>query len=108
MTSAAGQSSWLVISTCLPKISSSRAARAAWSMLQVRRRSRGWLPDSCQAMTRRTHGLPVIAAISASTFLARAAGLAPGQGGGQFVQLAAGLGQRGAVEPGRLALVQLG
>ena len=41
MTSAAGQSSWSVISTCLPKISSSSAARAAGSMDQVSRRSLG-------------------------------------------------------------------
>jgi len=37
-----------------------------------------------------------------------AAGLAACQGGGKFVQLAAGLGQGGAVEPGGLAFVQLG
>ena len=32
MTSAAGQSSWSVIRTCLPKISSSRAARVPGSI----------------------------------------------------------------------------
>ena len=37
-----------------------------------------------------------------------AAGLAACQGGGQLVQFPAGLGQRGAVEPARLAFVQLG
>src|SRR5512135_3894383 len=39
--------------------------------------------------------------------LPRAAGLAAGQGGGELVELLPGLGQRGAVEPGGLALVQL-
>src|SRR6266851_4713523 len=68
MTSAAGQSSWLVISTCLPKISSSGAARASWFTDQVRRRSLGWSPSSCQVMARRTQGLRVIASISAWTF----------------------------------------
>jgi len=66
MTSGTGQSSWLVIRTCLPKISSSSAARAAGSALQDRRRSLGWSPVSCQVMTRRTQGLRVMASISAS------------------------------------------
>ena len=105
-TSATGQSSWSVISTCLPKISSSSAARAAGSMLQVRRRSLGWSPVSCQVMTRRTQGLAVIVSISASTLSRAAAGLAAGQGGGQLVEFLAGLGQRGAVEPAGLAVVQ--
>src|SRR6266540_817759 len=64
-TSGTGQSSWLVIRTCLPKSPSSSAARASGSMLQVRRRSLGWSPPSCQVMTRRTQGLAVIVSISA-------------------------------------------
>src|SRR5271166_5639971 len=68
MTSAAGQSSWLVISTCLPKISSSSSARAAGSADQERRRSLGWSPVSSQRMTRRIHGLAVTCSISACTF----------------------------------------
>ena len=67
MTSASGQSSWLVMSTCLPNSSSSRAARALASMPQARRRSLGCSPSSCQVMTRCTQGLRVIAVISAST-----------------------------------------
>ena len=67
-TSGTGQSSWLVISTCLPKTSSSRAARAPASTPQVRRSSLGCWPSSCQVTTRRTHGLRVISAILASTF----------------------------------------
>ena len=67
MTSAAGQSSWSVISTCLPKISCSSAARPAASMDQVSRRSRGVSPVSSQVMTRRTQASWVILVISAST-----------------------------------------
>src|SRR5260370_34956133 len=39
MTSGTGQSSWLVITTRLPKISSSSPARAPGSLLHARRRS---------------------------------------------------------------------
>src|SRR5260370_42513273 len=66
MTSGTGQSSWLVISTCLPKISSSSPARAPGSMLQVRRRSLGRSPSSALVMTRRTQGWAVIVSISAA------------------------------------------
>ncbi|HEV3293715.1 MAG TPA: hypothetical protein VG123_32445 [Streptosporangiaceae bacterium] len=38
--------------------------------------------------------------------VAGAAGLAAGQRGGQLAEFLAGLGQRGALEPGRLGLVQ--
>ena len=68
MTSVTGQSSWPVISTCLPKISSSSAARASGSTRQVSRRSLGLSPASSQVMTRRTQGLAVIVSISAATF----------------------------------------
>ena len=101
-----GQSSWPVISTCLPKISSSSAARASGSTRQVSRRSLGLSPASSQVMTRRTQGLAVIVWISRQ-FVPGAAGLAAGQGGGQLAEFVAGLGQRGPGEPQGLAVVQL-
>ena len=48
-------------------------------------------------MTRLTQGLRVIAVISVSAF--SRGRLAAGEGGGQLVELAAGRGQGGAVEP---------
>src|ERR1019366_8983179 len=68
LTSASGQALGSVIRTCFPKISSSRAARAAGSMYQVSRWSLGVSPASCQAMTRRAQASCRILVISASTF----------------------------------------
>ena len=103
-TSGTGQSSWLVIRTCLPKISSSRAARARGSTFQERRRSLGWSPVSSHVMTRRAQGLAVIASISAWALSAgrrvfpraRVAASSP-----SFLP-----GQGGAVEPAGLAVAQ--
>ena len=105
-TSGTGQSSWPVIRTCLPKISSSSAARAsgvdAPGQAQVLGLVAGQLPgddaaDPGLGGDRLDLGVDLVLA---------AAGLAAGQGSGQFVQLLAGLGQGGAVEPACLALVQ--
>src|SRR5450759_4787482 len=61
------------MSTCLPKISSSRAVRASWSMAQLRRRSRGLSPVSCQVMTRRPRATveAEIATITRNTWVRR-------------------------------------
>jgi hypothetical protein len=103
-TSGTGQPSWLVIRTCLPKSSSSSAARAsgvdAPGQAQVPGLVAGQLPGDDAA----DPGLGGDRLDLGGDLVLAAAGLAAGQGGGQFVQLLAGLGQRGAVEPACLAV----
>src|SRR5271165_1203904 len=108
MTSAAGQSSWSVISTCLPKISSSSAARAAASMDQASRRSPGGIAGELPGEDAADPGVMGDLGDLGLDLAAGPAGLAAGQGGGQLIQLPGGLGQRGAVEAAGLMGVQLG
>ena len=100
MTSATGQSSWLVISTCLPKISSSSAGRAPGSTHQDRRRSLGCVAGQLPGDDAADPGLAGDGLDLGLDLVPGAAGLAAGQGGGQLVEFLPGLGQGGAVEPG--------
>src|SRR5215470_15969618 len=123
MMAAAGQWSWSVTRMRLPKISSSRAARASWSRCQDSRSWRGvWpvssvrgaratqrapAPGRCRPARRAGPGGPGPAgrARRAGHGGPGPAGAAAGEPGGELVEVAAGFGQ-GLGEADLLGLAQ--